>query len=187
MVSRFAAQKGFDLILQTADRLARQELIMVVLGSGDRDYEELFRKLTKQYPQKFAVKIAYDNPLAHKIEAGSDIFLMPSRYEPCGLNQIYSMRYGTVPVVRATGGLDDTVEQFDRQTLKGTGFKFKEHTGEALLDTLQATMALYRSDPKAWQALMRNGMAQEYSWINSAREYVKVYERARQLRATGKD
>jgi starch synthase len=182
MVSRFAAQKGFDLILQTADRLARQELIMVVLGSGDRDYEDLFRKLTKQYPQKFAVKIAYDNPLAHKIEAGSDIFLMPSRYEPCGLNQIYSMRYGTVPVVRATGGLDDTVEQFDRQTLKGTGFKFKEHTGEALLDTLQAAMALYRSDPKAWQALMRNGMAQEYSWINSAREYVKVYERARQLR-----
>ena len=116
IVSRFAAQKGFDLILQVADRLARQDLIMLVLGSGDREYEELFRRLNKQYPQKFAVKIAYDNAMAHKIEAGSDIFLMPSHYEPCGLNQIYSMSYGTVPVVRATGGLDDTVEQFDPQT-----------------------------------------------------------------------
>ena len=103
------------------------------------------------------MKIAYDNALAHKIEAGSDIFLMPSRYEPCGLNQIYSMRYGTVPVVRATGGLDDTVEQFDRQTLKGTGFKFKPYTGEALLESLQAATDLYRSDPNAWQALMRTG------------------------------
>ncbi len=183
MVSRFAAQKGFDLILQVADRLARQELMMVVQGSGDREYEELFRRLNKQFPQKFAVKIAYDDASAHKIEAGSDIFLMPSHYEPCGLNQIYSMRYGTVPVVRATGGLDDTVEQFDWQTLKGTGFKFKEYSGEALLDVLQTAMGVYRSDPKSWQALMRNGMAQEYSWTNSAREYVKVYERMRQLRA----
>jgi starch synthase len=184
MVSRFAAQKGFDLILQVADRLGRQDVIMVVLGTGDREYEELFRKLNKQYPQKIAVKIAYDNPIAHKIEAGSDIFLMPSRYEPCGLNQIYSMRYGTVPVVRATGGLDDTVEQFDPKSLKGTGFKFREYTGEALLDALQMATTLYKSDPKAWQALMRNGMAQEYSWTNSAREYVRVYERARQLRGT---
>ena len=183
IVSRFAAQKGFDLILQVADRLARQDLIMLVLGSGDREYEELFRRLNKQYPQKIAVKIAYDNPLAHKIEAGSDIFLMPSHYEPCGLNQIYSMRYGTVPVVRATGGLDDTVEQFDRHTLKGTGFKFKEYNSETLLETVQMAVALYGSDSNAWHTLMRNGMAQEYSWANAAREYVKVYERARQLRA----
>jgi starch synthase len=183
IVSRFAAQKGFDLILQMADRLARQDLITVVLGSGDREYEELFRRLNKQYPQKFGVKIAYDNVLAHKIEAGSDIFLMPSHYEPCGLNQIYSMRYGTVPVVRATGGLDDTVEQFDWQTLKGSGFKFKEYSGEVLLETVQAAITVYRSDTKAWQTLMRNGMAQEYSWPNSAREYVKVYERAKQMRA----
>ena len=182
IVSRFAAQKGFDLILQVADRLARQDLLMVVLGSGDREYEDLFRKLNKQYPQKFAVKIAYDNALAHKIEAGSDMFLMPSHYEPCGMNQIYSMRYGTVPVVRAVGGLDDTVEQFDRQTMKGTGFKFKLYTGEALLETVQAAIGLYRADPKAWQALMCNGMAQEYSWTNSAREYGKVYERARQMK-----
>lgn len=183
IVSRFAAQKGFDLIQQVADRLALEDLIMVVLGSGDREYEEMFRRLNKQYPQKFALKIAYDNALAHKIEAGSDMFLMPSHYEPCGLNQIYSMRYGTVPVVRATGGLDDTVEQFDPRTLKGTGFKFREYSGEAMLETLRAAIRVYRGDQKAWQALMRNGMAQDYSWIHSAREYVKVYERARQMKA----
>jgi starch synthase len=183
IVSRFAAQKGFDLIQQVADRLALEDLIMVVLGSGDRAYEEMFRRLNKQYPQKFALKIAYDNALAHKIEAGSDMFLMPSHYEPCGLNQIYSMRYGTIPVVRATGGLDDTVEQFDPRTLKGTGFKFREYSGETMLETLRVAIKVYRGDQKAWQALMRNGMAQAYSWTNSAREYAKVYERVRQMKA----
>jgi starch synthase len=181
IVSRFAAQKGFDLILQVADRLAREEAIFVTLGSGDREYEEMFRRLNKQYPQKFAVKVAYDNRLAHKIEAGSDMFLMPSHYEPCGLNQIYSLRYGTVPIVRATGGLDDTIEQFDPLTLKGTGFKFKEYTGEALLETVRKAISVYQ-DKEAWHALMHNGMVQEYSWAASAREYVKVYERAKQAK-----
>ena len=181
IVSRFAAQKGFDLIYQVADRMAREEMIVVALGSGDRDYEEMFRRLQRQYPTKFAVKIAYDNQLAHKVEAGADIFLMPSRYEPCGLNQIYSLRYGTVPVVRATGGLDDTIEQFDANSLKGTGFKFKEYTGEALLNSLHLALAAYR-DERAWQALMLNGMAQDHSWDASAREYFKVYERARMSR-----
>jgi starch synthase len=139
----------------------------------------MFRRLAKQYPQKVAVKVAYDNALAHKIEAGSDIYLMPSHYEPCGLNQIYSLRYGTVPLVRATGGLDDTVEQFDARSQKGTGFKFREYSGEAMLDSLRAATSLYRDNPEAWRVLMRNGMAQDYSWTNSAREYVKVYERAR--------
>ncbi len=183
IVSRFASQKGFDLIQQVADRLALEDMILVVLGSGDREYEEMFRRLNKQYPQKFALKIAYDNALAHKIEAGSDMFLMPSHYEPCGLNQIYSLRYGTVPVVRATGGLDDTVEQFDPRTMKGTGFKFREYSGEAMLETLRTAISVYRGDQRAWQMLMRNGMAQDYSWINSAKEYVKVYERARQMKA----
>jgi starch synthase len=182
IVSRFVQQKGFDLIHQVADRIAMEDLILVVLGSGQKEYEEMFRRLNRQFPQKIAVKIAYDNTLAHKIEAGSDLYLMPSHYEPCGLNQIYSLRYGTVPVVRATGGLDDTVEQFDPATGKGTGFKFREYSGEPLLETLQQAIALYRSDAKAWQVLMRNGMAQDYSWTNAAREYVKVYERARQLK-----
>jgi starch synthase len=127
------------------------------------------------------VKVAYDNALAHKIEAGSDMFLMPSRYEPCGLNQIYSLKYGTVPVVRATGGLDDTIENWDPRTGKGTGFKFSEYTGEALLDTVKLALKAYQ-DREAWQRLMRNGMSKDFSWNASAREYVRVYERARQLR-----
>ena len=182
IVSRFVAQKGFDLVQQVADRLALEDLILIVLGSGQREYEDIFRRLSKQFPQKVAARIAYNDALAHKIEAGSDLYLMPSHYEPCGMNQIYSLKYGTVPVVRATGGLDDTVEQFDTRTLKGTGFKFREYSGEVMLDTLRTAIGLYRSDQNAWQTLMRNGMAQDYSWPNSAREYVKVYERARQMK-----
>ena len=182
IVSRFVPQKGFDLIQQVADRLALEELILIVLGSGQREYEDMFRRLSKQFPQKVGLRVAYDDPLAHKIEAGSDLYLMPSHYEPCGMNQIYSLKYGTVPIVRATGGLDDTVEQFDPKTLKGTGFKFREYSGEVMLETLRAAAALYRTDKDAWQRLMRNGMAQDYSWTNSAREYVKVYERARQIK-----
>ncbi len=182
IVSRFVPQKGFDLIQQVADRMALEELILVVLGSGQKEYEDMFRRLSKQFPQKVGVRVAYDDPLAHKIEAGSDIYLMPSHYEPSGLNQMYSLKYGTVPVVRATGGLDDTVEQFDARTMKGTGFKFREYSGETMLETLRAAAALYRSDKNAWQTLMRNGMAQDYSWTNSAREYVRVYERARQIK-----
>lgn len=181
IVSRFAAQKGFDLIAQIADRLARENMIVVALGAGDKEYEELFRRLNKQYPQKFAVKVAYDNAIAHKIEAGSDMFLMPSRYEPCGLNQIYSLKYGTVPVVRATGGLDDTIEPFDSKTGKGTGFKFSEYSGEALLQTVRAALAAFEDRP-SWEKLMRNGMTKDFSWNASAREYVRVYERVRQLR-----
>jgi starch synthase len=184
IVSRFAAQKGFDLISQVADRLAREEMIVVALGTGDQEYEDLFRRLKAQFSNKFAVKIAYDNTIAHKIEAGADMFLMPSRYEPCGLNQIYSLRYGTVPVVRATGGLDDTIEPWDPQTRKGTGFKFSEYTGEALLGTLRTALQAFK-DKAAWQTLMRNGMSKDFSWTASAKEYVKIYERVKQLRAAG--
>jgi starch synthase len=166
IVSRFAAQKGFDLIAQIMDRLAREEMIMVVLGSGDKLFEDMF-----------------DNAIAHKIEAGADMFLMPSRYEPCGLNQIYSLKYGTVPIVRATGGLDDTIEPWDARTGKGTGFKFSDYTGEALLATIKQALLAYQ-DPSSWQTLMRNGMSRDFSWGASAREYGKIYERARQVRAS---
>src|ERR1700681_444780 len=182
IVSRFAAQKGFDLISQIMDRLAREEMTVVALGTGDKPYEEMFVRLNKQFPNKIAVKVAYDNAIAHKIEAGSDMFLMPSRYEPCGLNQIYSLKYGTVPIVRATGGLDDTIEPWDARSGKGTGFKFSEYTGEALLATVKQALLAYR-DPSSWQTLMRNGMSRDFSWGASAREYAKVYERARQARA----
>jgi starch synthase len=181
IVSRFAAQKGFDLIAQAADRLAREEMTMIVLGSGDRAYEELFQRLNKQFPAKIAVKVAYDNALAHKIEAGADMFLMPSRYEPCGLNQIYSLKYGTVPIVRATGGLDDTIEPWDARSGKGTGFKFTEYSGEALLLTVKHALQAFR-DQTSWQVLMRNGMNKDFSWNASAREYGKVYEKVRQMR-----
>jgi starch synthase len=183
IVSRFAAQKGFDLIAQIMDRLAREEMIMVVLGSGDKLFQEMFQRLNKQFPNKIAVKVAYDNAIAHKIEAGADMFLMPSRYEPCGLNQIYSLKYGTVPIVRATGGLDDTIEPWDARTGKGAGFKFSDYTGEVLLATIKQALLAYR-DPSSWQTLMRNGMSRDFSWGASAREYGKIYERARQVRAS---
>ncbi len=183
IVSRFAAQKGFDLIAQIMDRLAREEMIVVALGTGDKPYEEIFQRLNKQFPNKIAVKVAFDNAIAHKIEAGADMFLIPSRYEPCGLNQIYSLKYGTVPIVRATGGLDDTIEPWDARTGKGTGFKFSDYTGEALLATIKQALLAYR-DPSSWQTLMRNGMSRDFSWGASAREYGKIYERARQVRAS---
>jgi starch synthase len=183
IVSRFAAQKGFDLIAQIMDRLAREEMIVVVLGSGDKPYEEMFQRLNKQFPNKIAAKVAFDNAIAHKIEAGADMFLMPSRYEPCGLNQIYSLKYGTIPIVRATGGLDDTIEPWDARTGKGTGFKFSDYTGEALLATIKQALLAYQ-DPSSWQMLMRNGMGRDFSWGASAREYGKIYDRARQARAS---
>jgi starch synthase len=176
IVSRFAAQKGFDLIAQIMDRLAREEMIVVGIGNGDKVYEEMFMRLSRQFPHKIAVKIAYDNTLAHKIEAGSDMFLMPSKYEPCGLNQIYSLKYGTVPIVRATGGLDDTIEPWDARTGRGTGFKFADYNGESLLLTIREALRAYR-DKTSWQMLMRNGMGRDFSWNASAKEYVRVYER----------
>jgi starch synthase len=182
IVSRFAGQKGFDLIAQIMDRLAREEMILTVLGTGDATYEDLFRRLHRQFPQKIAVKIAYDNALAHKIEAGADMFLMPSHYEPCGLNQIYSLKYGTVPIVRATGGLDDTIEPWDARSRKGTGFKFAEYNSEALLATIKHALADFR-DQSSWQVLIANGMSRDFSWTGAAREYSKVYERVRQIRA----
>jgi starch synthase len=169
IVARFTVQKGADLIAEIADRLARESLRVVALGTGDAEYEELFAKLAADYPGRFAVRIGFDNGLAHRIEAGADIFLMPSRYEPCGLNQIYSLKYGTVPVVRATGGLDDTINE-------DTGFKFKEYSGEALFHTIQAACAAWR-DRAGWQEMMRRGMEQDYSWKASASRYAALYER----------
>jgi starch synthase len=173
IVSRFASQKGFDLIASIAEQLAALDLYVVALGTGEPAYEELFRTLAQKYPEKFLVRIAYDNTLAHHIEAGADMFLMPSRYEPCGLNQIYSLKYGTVPIVRATGGLDDTIEPFDGKT--GTGFKFQEYSPQALLATLQAALAAY-AVPKSWQRLMQNGMKKDYSWLSSAKAYAGIYQ-----------
>jgi len=187
IVSRFTDQKGFDLIARIADELLAENLALVALGTGEPKYEKLFRELAARFRGKVGVKIAYDNPLAHKIEAGADMFLMPSRYEPCGLNQIYSLRYGTVPVVRATGGLDDTIEPFDPQLGRGTGFKFEAYDSKALLACLRQALKVYK-DQKVWRKLQANGMAKDFSWHTSAAEYVRLYQAARKARiprATG--
>jgi starch synthase len=181
IVSRFAQQKGFDLIASIADRLMHDPVQMVVLGTGDTQYEELFRKLARQYPKKFSVKVAYDNAIAHKVEAGADMFLMPSRYEPSGLNQMYSLKYGTVPIVRATGGLDDSIEDWNPATKQGTGFKFHSYHGEALYSAVREAVEAFK-DREAWCQLMINGMKKDFSWSRSAKEYVRVYERALQLK-----
>jgi len=181
IVSRFADQKGFDLLADIAGELMKENIAIVALGSGQLEYEKLFKGLAEKYSARVGVKIGYDNTLAHKIEAGSDIFLMPSRYEPCGLNQIYSLRYGTVPVVRATGGLDDTVQNFVPKTQQGTGFKFTEYGGAPLLDSIRAALKTYR-DPKAWHAVQANGMAKDFSWKASAAAYVTLYEAAKRSR-----
>ncbi|MFB3923595.1 MAG: glycogen synthase GlgA [Terriglobia bacterium] len=183
IVSRFAAQKGFDLIAEIAEDLMAMDLYIVALGTGEPVYEELFRKLATKYPDKFLVKVAYDNTLAHQIEAGADMFLMPSRYEPCGLNQIYSLKYGTVPVVRATGGLEDTIEAFDGK--KGTGFKFSDYTADALLGAIRQAVECY-GQPKAWRQLMLNGMKKDFSWGNSAKQYIKIYQAMQKTKSRAK-
>jgi len=176
IVSRFAPQKGFDLIAEIAEQLAAMDLYIVALGTGDPVYEDLFRSMAATYPDKFLVAVAYDNTLAHQIEAGSDMFLMPSHYEPCGLNQIYSLKYGTVPLVRATGGLDDTIKAFDGRS--GTGFKFSEYTGAALLLEIERAISTYHQ-PEVWQKLVQNGMREDFSWGKSAEQYLEIYQALR--------
>jgi len=181
IISRFAAQKGFDLIETALPRLLREDVVLVVLGTGDKHYEAMFQTLRRSFPDRLSVKIAYDNSLAHLVEAGSDIFLMPSHYEPCGLTQIYSMRYGTVPVVRATGGLEDTVEQWNSKTRTGTGFKFARYDPAQLIVAVRQALSTFKNK-EDWKQLMLNGMSQNFSWEQPAREYVSVYEKARLVR-----
>src|SRR6187455_1548190 len=178
MVSRLVDQKGFDLLQAAADELPGLGASFVLLGTGDRRYEDLWRGLARRFPDVVAAHIGFDEGLAHLIEGGSDIFLMPSQFEPCGLNQMYSLRYGTVPLVRATGGLYDTVSNYDPDTGAGTGFTFEDYSTEALLGTLRRALRVYQQR-NAWGRLQVAGMRQDHSWDSSARAYVKVYERAR--------
>jgi len=168
IVSRFADQKGFDLVESIAPWLAEQNVALVALGSGQKKYEDMFRALAALQPDKFAVNIGYDDALAHRIEAGADMFLMPSQYEPCGLSQMYSLRYGTVPIVRATGGLDDTVDE-------ETGFKFREYSPNALTGAIRDTLSAFM-DADQWLARMRKGMAKDFSWNASATAYQRLYQ-----------
>ena len=182
VISRFAAQKGFDLMEAALPQLLTEDLVLLVLGTGDVHFESMFRTLHKRFPDRLCVKIAYDNRLAHLVQAGSDIFLMPSHYEPCGLTQIYSMRYGTVPVVRATGGLEDTIEQWNAKTGKGTGFKFTGYTAPELRVAMHEALVTFQKQTE-WKQLILNGMRQNFSWEEPAREYSVVYEKAQGLQA----
>ena len=177
MISRLVDQKGFDLLADLAEELPRLDATFVLLGSGERRYEDLWLGLAARHPDRIGTRIGFDEPLSHLIEGGADLFLMPSQFEPCGLNQMYSLRYGTVPLVRATGGLFDTVRNFNQGTGDGTGFVFDQYSSQALLNTLRWALETYR-DRGRWQRIQAAGMRQDFSWDASAREYVKVYERA---------
>jgi starch synthase len=177
MISRMIDQKGFDLVASIADELPRLDATFVLLGTGDARYQDLWRRLATLHRDRIGARIGFDETAAHLIEGGADMFLMPSRFEPCGLNQMYSLRYGTVPVVRAVGGLADTVHDYAQGDSKSTGFVFDQYTGPALLGALRRALALF-GDPPGWRALQAAGMKQDNSWDRSAREYVKIYERA---------
>lgn len=182
LIGRLTAQKGFDLVERIGEWLAGQPLRMVILGAGERKYEEAMAALGRKYPERIAIRVAYDNALAHKIEAGADIYLMPSRYEPCGLNQIYSLKYGTVPVVRETGGLADTVKDADANPAEGTGFTFRRYEPEELMGAVSRALAAY-ADRTRWDGIVRRGMALDFSWEASARAYVDLYGKALRKRA----
>jgi starch synthase len=183
IVSRLAEQKGIDLLVKAAETfLPASGAQLVVLGEGDPAYHRMLLDLQSRFPKQVAVTIAFDEALAHQIEAGADIFLMPSLYEPSGLNQLYSLRYGTVPVVRATGGLADTIVDCTPETLaegKATGFTFVARTPSALLEALQRALDLYQGFPQQWRRLMQTGMRQDWSWNRSATEYERLYSRLR--------
>ena len=173
MVGRLAEQKGFDLVVAALDELLAWDVQLVLLGSGRRDWEVTFSRAAAARRDRLAVRIGFDEALAHRIEAGADVFLMPSRYEPCGLNQMYSLRYGTVPVVRAVGGLEDTVEDYDGWN-RGTGFKFGDYHPHAMIVAVRRAVEAFR-DRRAWRGIMLRGMAQDFSWDRSARSYEALY------------
>ena len=176
MISRMVDQKGLDIISALGDQLAELGAAFVILGTGDDRYQNFWRDMAARHPATVGVRVGFDESLAHLIEGGADLFMMPSRFEPCGLNQMYSLRYGTVPIVRRVGGLADTVRDISAGA-RATGFVFDEHTPEALLATLRRAVALF-ADKKRWLRIQRAGMALDHSWDRSAREYVKIYERA---------
>lgn len=173
-------QKGFDLIAEVIEEIMGLDLQLVLLGTGMPKYHKMFEQIGRRYPEKMGVRLTFDNALAHRIEAGADMFLMPSRYEPCGLNQLYSLKYGTVPIVRATGGLADTIVDYTPERAKrgeANGFVFREYSGCALLVAIKRAVATYQ-DRETWEKLMRTGMKQDFSWMRSAREYVRLYRKA---------
>jgi starch synthase len=175
MISRLSTQKGLDLLVEILDDMLNLDIGLVVLGAGDESIQQAIAEAAQRHRGRVGLKVGFDEPLAHRIMAGSDVFLIPSHYEPCGLTQMYALRYGTVPLVRATGGLDDTIVPFDPLTGEGNGFKFQPHEADALLRAVQQSVALF-DDSKAWKQLMANGMSEDFSWDRSARKYLDLYQ-----------
>jgi len=190
LISRLADQKGFDILAEIFDEMMQFDLQFVLLGTGMPKYHEMFEEFAKTYPEKLAANITFDNALAHKIEAACDMYLMPSAYEPCGLNQIYSLKYGTVPIVRETGGLKDTIVNLTDATLAdetATGFSFRVYKSAALLEAIKRALACY-TQKKTWRNLVANCMRQDWSWERAAREYIEIYNRTLTIKAdTGRE
>ncbi|HVZ33909.1 MAG TPA: glycosyltransferase, partial [Polyangiaceae bacterium] len=182
VVGRFTHQKGYDVLAQILPWILGWDLQIAMLGTGDRDAEAFFAERSRERGDRFRAVIGFDDGLAHRIEAGADLFLMPSRFEPCGLNQMYSLRYGTVPIVRSTGGLADTVENYDEWRGTGTGFRFDDLTPEALANTLGWALSTYYDRPQHFLALQKNGMQQDNSWERAAAAYEGLYLEAFQRR-----
>jgi starch synthase len=176
MVSRLVEQKGLDIIRMVLENiLLSHKVKFLILGNGEYQYENFFEYLKDKYPDRLAFYCGYNNKLAHQIEAGADIFLMPSRYEPCGLNQIYSLKYGTIPIVRKTGGLADTVSLYDWQKQSGTGFVFHDYTATGLEWAMNYALETF-GHKSAWKKIMQNAMKKNYSWDHQIKKYVKLYK-----------
>jgi starch synthase len=181
-ISRLVSQKGFDLVASVLPPLLRRrEFCLIAIGSGEPQFEQFFAALAREYPQRVYFYGGYSDELAHWTEAASDLFLMPSRYEPCGLNQMYSLRYGTVPIVRRTGGLADSVQPFELATRQGTGFLFDDYSGAALNGALEAALDLYQREDY-WLRLMHNGMGKDFSWRTQVQGYLSAYQQVLQSR-----
>lgn len=181
LVSYMRTHKGFDILLEAMDELVRLDMALVILGQGEEQYENQLIEIQRKYPDKVAVRLEMNPPLVHKIAAGADIFLIPSLYEPCGLNQLYSFRYATVPVVRGTGGLEETVRPFRAETSKGNGFVFRKYSSSALLEALMEALEYYKK-PTLWKKILAEGMKENFSWDNAAKRYAKLYKNALKIR-----
>jgi len=173
-ITRLTAQKGIDLMMQVAGEVLATGAFIISLGSGEQRYEDFWQRLRDYAPRQVGIYRGYSEPLSHEIEAGADMFLMPSKFEPCGLNQMYSLRYGTVPIVHAVGGLDDTVETFDVVSGSGNGFKFSPYRADKFLERIYEALFAY-AQPDVWRRIQRNGMAADNSWENAAQKYVELY------------
>ena len=176
VVSRLTDQKGFDLVNHVMDELCQDDIQMVILGTGEKQYEESFRHYAQKYPDKVAALICYSEPLSHKVYASCDAFLMPSLFEPCGLSQLMSLRYGTLPIVRETGGLKDTVEAYNEYEKTGTGFSFTNYNAHEMMDTVRYAEKIYYDKKRDWNKIVERAMNKDYSWANSAKLYERLYE-----------